>query len=134
MDNLSKTYKEITGFMSISVVPKYEAVHSNPSVGKYIFSYHITMENMGLVPVKLISRHWYIVDSINVQREISGEGVIGLQPVLEPGEDFSYSSWCPLHSPIGKMSGHYIFMNLHTKEKFEVTIPEFILVSDFKLN
>ncbi len=134
MDSSTKVYKEITGFMSISVVPKYEPIHSNPAVGKYIFSYHITMENMGLVPVKLLTRHWHIMDSINVQREISGDGVIGLQPVLDPSEEFSYSSWCPLHSPIGKMSGYYVFLNMNTKEKFEVSIPEFILVADFKLN
>lgn len=120
--------------MSVTVIPRYEPVHSNPSVGKYIFSYQVTMENLGQVPVKLLSRHWEITDSINSKREITGEGVVGLQPQLEPGEDFTYSSWCPLHSPIGKMSGHYVFLNEQNHETFEVIIPEFLLVADFKLN
>lgn len=134
MDSPTNIYKEITGFISITVIPKYEPIHSNPAIGKYIFSYQIIMENLGLVPVQLMSRHWNITDSINVKREISGEGVIGLQPEIEPGEEFTYSSWCPLHSPIGKMSGFYTFINKHSNEKFEVLIPEFLLVSDFKLN
>lgn len=134
MGDQTNIYKEITGFMSVTVIPRYEPVHSNPSVGKYIFSYQVTMENLGQVPVKLLSRHWEITDSINSKREITGEGVVGLQPQLEPGEDFTYSSWCPLHSPIGKMSGHYVFLNEQNHETFEVIIPEFLLVADFKLN
>lgn len=134
MSKSQPIYNQTTHQIRISVVPKYEEQHSNPSIGKFIYSYHITIDNLSTDSVKLLSRHWHILDSIQVKREVKGLGVIGLQPELAPGETFSYTSWCPLHSPIGKMYGLFTFLNNTTKEQFDVTIPEFILVSDFKLN
>ncbi len=134
MTDKTKIYNLITNDISISVIPSYEAGDSNPAIGKFIFSYQVTIENLGNHKVKLLHRHWHIVDSIQIKREIKGEGVIGQQPELSPGEVFQYMSWCPLNSPIGKMYGSYTFLNLDQKLPFEVTIPAFVLVSDFKLN
>ncbi|MFZ1748843.1 MAG: Co2+/Mg2+ efflux protein ApaG [Saprospiraceae bacterium] len=134
MDQKSKIYSSVTDDICISVVPRYEAEESNPAIGKFIYSYHITIENLSKDPVKLLSRHWHIIDSIQLRREVVGDGVIGQQPELRPGDTFQYMSWSPLHSPIGKMFGTFTFINLRSKITFEVDIPEFILVSDFKLN
>jgi ApaG protein len=134
MTQESKAYTETTEGIRISVSPSYEASESNPAIGKFIYSYQVTIENLSNDTVKLLSRHWHIVDSIQVRREVNGEGVIGQQPELQPGDTFQYMSWCPLHSPIGKMYGTYTFINLNEKKTFEATIPEFLLVSDFKLN
>ncbi len=134
MTDKNKVYNELTNGINISVIPKYEPEESNPAIGKFIYSYQVTIENISSDTVKLISRHWYIVDSIQEKREVKGEGVVGVQPELNPGESFEYMSWCPLHSPIGKMYGTYMFINLTAKTTFQVNIPEFILVSDFKLN
>ena len=120
--------------ISISVQPRYEADESNPAIGKFIYSYQVTIENNSFGTVKLLSRHWHIIDSIQIKREVKGDGVIGKQPVLEPGKVFQYMSWCPLNSPIGKMYGTYTFERVEDKSKFEVIVPEFILISDFKLN
>lgn len=134
MTDKTKIYNLITNDISISVIPSYEPADSNPAIGKFIFSYQVTIENLGQQKVKLLHRHWHIVDSIQIKREIKGEGVIGQQPELLPGDVFQYMSWCPLNSPIGKMFGSYTFLNLDQKLPLEVTIPAFVLVSDFKLN
>jgi len=134
MTDKNKIYHAITEDISISVLPKYQAEESNPAIGKFIFSYDVTIVNKGTNTVKLISRHWFISDSIQEKREVKGEGVVGVQPELQPGESFQYMSWCPLHSPIGKMSGSYTFINLTARSTFKVKIPEFLLISDFKLN
>ncbi len=134
MTSKNQIYTEITENISISVTPKYEAAESNPAIGKFVYSYLVTIENLGKDTVKLMERHWFIVDSIQEKREVKGEGVIGVQPEISPGDSFQYMSWCPLHSPIGKMYGYYTFLNLSTKNNIKVNIPEFLLVSDFKLN
>ncbi|MBK9737373.1 MAG: Co2+/Mg2+ efflux protein ApaG [Saprospiraceae bacterium] len=134
MTDKNRIYNAITEQISISVIPRYEAEESNPAIGKFIFSYQVTIENIGLITVKLLSRHWHITDSIQIRREVKGEGVIGKQPVLKSGDVFNYMSWCPLNSPIGKMSGIYIFQRVEDKSTFEVVVPEFVLISDFKLN
>jgi ApaG protein len=134
MTDKTKIYTQVTNDISISVLPAYESADSNPAIGKFIYSYQVTIENLSHDTVKLLTRHWHIVDSIQIKREISGEGVIGQQPELLPGDIFQYMSWCPLNSPIGKMYGTYTFINLDKKTTFTVDIPEFVLVSDFKLN
>lgn len=134
MQDKTNQYQAVTENICISVQPKYEASESNPAIGKFIYSYYVTIENKGRSKVKLLSRHWHIVDSIQIKRQVNGEGVIGQQPELKSGEVFEYMSWCPLNSPIGKMFGHYTFLNMDQNVTFQVMIPEFILVSDFKLN
>jgi ApaG protein len=134
MTDKSKIYTSDTENVRINILPKYEELESNPAIGKFIHSYHVTIINSGNFSIKLLSRHWHIVDSIQIRREVKGEGVIGLQPIINPGMNFEYQSWCPLNSPIGKMYGSYLFQNLADGSEFEVDTPEFLLISDFKLN
>lgn len=134
MTDKNKIYTAETEMINISVQPRYEVVESNPAIGKFIYSYQVTIQNNSFITVKLLTRHWHIVDSIQIRREVKGDGVIGKQPILEPGQVFQYVSWCPLNSPIGKMYGHYTFERLEDKSTFEVMVPEFLLISDFKLN
>ncbi len=134
MTDRSKIYNEVTNDISISVAPQYESAESNPAIGKNIFSYHVIISNLGSNNVRLLSRHWHIYDSNTVRREVKGDGVVGRQPELSPGQTFEYTSWCLLQSPVGKMYGTYLFLNLDSQETFEVIIPEFKLLADFKLN
>jgi len=129
-----KAYKASTDDIQVEVVPYYVPGESNPAIGKFIYSYHVVITNNSRDNVKLLTRHWFIADSIQERREVKGDGVVGQQPELSPGQSFEYTSWCPLHSPIGKMYGYYTFVNLSKNTTFQVEIPEFILVSDFKLN
>ena len=134
MTDKTRKYNAITNKISITVFPQYLSAESNPAIGKFIYSYHITIENQGFHTVKLLTRHWSIIDSIQVRREVNGEGVVGQQPEIDPGQSFSYMSFCPLNSPIGKMKGDYNFRNLDDNSTFDAEIPEFLLISDFKLN
>lgn len=124
----------ITKGIKISVVPEYLLEESRPSDGRHLFSYKVEIENVSGDVVQLMSRHWYILDSFCHSREVEGEGVVGQQPVLHPGQSHRYSSWCPLESDIGLMFGFYKMVNTATGEQFEVRIPEFTLCSTAKLN
>ncbi len=125
---------KITNRIRISVSSRYEAEVSMPDKNKFVHSYNVTIENQGFHKVQLVRRHWIIVDSNNVRREVKGEGVIGLQPILQPEETHHYQSWSPLTTPIGKMRGTYLMKNLEDNTYFKVEIPEFKLIADFKLN
>ena len=84
--------------------------------------------------MQLLNRHWHIYDSNGVHRQVDGEGVVGQQPVLEPGESHYYSSACNLETDMGKMLGTYDFVRLVDEHKFSVIIPEFKMVTPFRLN
>lgn len=129
-----KVYSQLSAGMRISVTPRFMAEESKPDTGRFIFSYQVTITNNRNHSVKLLNRHWYIYESILIQREVKGEGVVGLQPEIVPGESFQYSSWCPINCPIGKMLGRYEFEDLVTTEHFFVDIPEFVLIADYILN
>ncbi|MHA8066804.1 Co2+/Mg2+ efflux protein ApaG [Aquirufa sp. ROCK2-A2] len=101
---------------------------------QFYFSYQITIKNLSEQPAQLISRFWKIVDGAGNTENVNGLGVVGLQPVIEPGMSFTYSSGCPLISNFGQMSGHYNFLNLDTKSSFKVIIPPFELIPTFALN
>ena len=124
----------ITDGIRITVLPKYEPQHSSPMSGKYLFSYHITIENISEYTVQLLSRHWFIFDSIGSRREVEGDGVIGQQPILHPGQQHEYGSWCPLSTAMGRMSGHYRMRRLEDQTLFDVEIPAFDLLGPAKLN
>lgn len=123
-----------TNNITVSVETQYLAAHSNPREGKFIYGYHITIENGSPYTVQLLRRHWVIVDSSGTMREVEGDGVVGLQPVLGPGEVHGYSSFCNLDTEIGKMSGTYLMTRLDDQSLFEASIPEFKMVAPFKLN
>lgn len=126
--------QQVTNGVSVSVETFYQPAQSNPLNGEYLFAYRITIENLSTVPVQLLSRHWYIVDSNGSNREVEGEGVVGEQPIIEPGESYQYVSAANLRSEIGKMYGTYSMVSLYDKKGFTVNIPEFQLVAPFKMN
>lgn len=125
---------KISDGVEISVETYYQPDYSNPVSGEYMFAYRITIENHNKFPVKLLRRHWYIVDSNGSTREVEGEGVVGVQPSIEPAERYQYVSGCNLRTEIGKMYGTYTMENLHNKDQFEVNIPLFEMIVPFKLN
>lgn len=99
-----------------------------------MFAYKITIENNNEFPVKLLRRHWHIYDSNGSIREVEGEGVVGIQPVISPAASYQYISGCNLRSEIGKMQGSYLLENLNNKKTFNVTIPAFEMHAPFKMN
>lgn len=125
---------KISEGVEISVETYYQPDYSNPVSGEYMFAYRITIENHNKYAVKLLRRHWYIVDSNGTTREVEGEGVVGVQPSIEPGNRYQYVSGCNLRTEMGKMYGTYSMENLHNKICFEVNIPLFEMVVPFKLN
>ena len=120
--------------IKVSVVSRFEDEHSNPQEGKYIHSYTITISNESEETVQLLSRHWIIKDSLLNEREVKGEGVVGKQPTLAPGESHQYSSWCPLGSELGKMYGTFLMMRLRDQSTFKVVVPVFKLFANPRLN
>lgn len=113
--------------ITVAARPQYLPEQSDPAEPRYTFAYHITITNEGSLAAKLISRHWYISDGLGNVEEVQGEGVIGEQPNLAPGQSFEYTSGCPLSTPFGSMRGTYHFVAEDGFE-FEAEIPEFFLV------
>ena len=99
-----------------------------------MFAYKITIENSNDFPVKLLRRHWHIYDSDGSMREVEGEGVVGIQPVIEPAASYQYISGCNLRSEMGKMHGTYLLENVNNKKTFDVFIPAFEMHVPFKMN
>jgi ApaG protein len=125
---------KISEGVEINVETFYQPDYSNPVSGEYMFAYRITIENHNSFPVKLHRRHWHIFDSNGNYREVEGEGVVGVQPVLNPGERYQYVSGCNLRTEMGKMHGTYAMENLNSKKNFEVNIPVFEMIVPFKMN
>jgi len=125
---------KISEGIQISVETFYQADYSNPQNHEFMFAYRITIENHNNFTVQLLHRNWLIFDSNGEQREVEGEGVVGTQPILPPGEQFQYVSGCNLKSEMGRMQGHYTMINQNNKQNFEVKIPPFELVVPFKMN
>ena len=122
---------QITSGIAVSVETFYQADANQP---EFIFAYRVTIENQNAYPVQLLRRHWDIFDSNGAYREVDGEGVIGQQPILAPGESHRYISGCNLNTEIGRMSGYYEMINLNTDQSFTVAIPAFDLIMPAKLN
>lgn len=120
--------------VKVSVETFYQPDNSNPLQSEYMFAYRIVIENHNPFPVKLHRRHWYIFDSNGSNREVEGEGVVGVQPVLGAGEVYQYVSGCNLHTEMGRMKGTYQMENLHSKTMFNVYIPSFDMIVSFKNN
>lgn len=120
--------------VKVTVTTNYLPDYSSPVQQHYVFAYKISIENKSEFTVKLLRRHWYIHDATGVVREVEGEGVVGQQPVLEPGESHEYVSGCNLKTSLGKMRGTYLMERMVDGKKFDVTIPEFTLIVPYKLN
>jgi len=112
--------------ISIDVATDYVDDQSDPAIGRYVFAYTITISNQGEVPAKLMSRHWVITDGNGKVQEVNGDGVVGEQPHLNPGEEFRYSSGAVLETPVGAMQGRYR-MQADNGTDFDAPIPAFTL-------
>jgi ApaG protein len=123
-------YEQTTRHIRIVVQPQFLENQSEPDDSKYVWAYTITLENLGGQTVKLLTRHWIITDGLGRQQEVRGDGVIGEQPTLRPGDSFQYTSGCPLSTSSGVMSGSYGMLS-DKGEKFDVTIPAFSLDSPY---
>lgn len=120
--------------VTVTVTTNYLPDYSSPAQQHFVFAYKINIVNNSEFTVKLMRRHWFIHDSNGIVREVEGEGVVGQQPSLEPGESHEYVSGCNLKTGIGKMRGTYMMERLVDGKQFQVVIPEFVLVVPYKLN
>ena len=125
---------EITKGIKVSVETEYQPAYSSPSQYHYVFTYRITIENQSENTMQLLRRKWSIYDAGFSMREVEGEGVVGQQPVLEPGQSHQYVSGCNLKSGIGKMVGTYLMERIVDGAKMKVNIPEFTMVAPLRLN
>lgn len=125
---------QVTQGVKVIVETEYQPSYSSPSQYHYVFTYRITIENHSDFTVQLLRRHWHIFDAGFNVREVEGEGVIGQQPVLEPGQTHQYISGCNLKSGLGKMVGTYLMERIVDGTRFTVNIPEFTMVSPLRLN
>jgi ApaG protein len=109
--------------VSVSFLPE----QSEPTKGRWFWAYHIRLENEGTSAVQLLHRRWTIIDGRGAKHEVRGEGVVGEQPVIEPGASYDYVSGCPLQTPTGAMEGSYHMVS-EDGSSFEASIPRFPLI------
>jgi ApaG protein len=119
-------YSETTRSIKVTVRPFYLDQHSSPAENHYVWAYHVRIENEGGETVQLRNRHWQITDELGRLQEVRGPGVVGEQPVLQPGQSFEYTSSCPLTTPSGFMVGDYE-METQAGEMFLIRVPAFSL-------
>ena len=120
------TYEKTTQGIRVSVRPSFSLSHSELDEGRFVFTYLVEMENQGDEAATLLFRHWHIHDAMGEDSEVDGEGVVGEQPTLKPGNSHEYQSFCILGSPAGFMEGYFTFARPDGQE-FEVAIPRFEL-------
>ncbi|GAA4144045.1 Co2+/Mg2+ efflux protein ApaG [Sphingobacterium kyonggiense] len=125
---------QITSGVKISVEATYQSEYSNPENEHFMFAYRITIENVSEYTVQLLRRHWNIFDSIGINKQVDGDGVVGEQPILAPGESHQYVSGCNLKSELGFMEGYYEMIRELDNSIFHVHIPRFNLVASYRLN
>lgn len=121
-------YRALTRDIEVTVEPYYLEEQSDPDDSRYVWGYRIVIANHSAETVRLMMRYWHITDENGQVDEVSGPGVIGEQPLLNPGDTYEYSSGCPLDTPSGVMFGHYS-MESEGGETFNVAIPAFSLDS-----
>ena len=123
-------YSETTQMVTVSVQPFFLENESDPEKNAFFWAYHIRIENKGLQQIQLINRYWKITDAFGRIQEVRGEGVVGEQPVLAPGESYEYTSGVPLQTPTGFMGGFYE-MVFGMDKHVDVVVPTFSLDSPF---
>ena len=131
---MQRMTSKISGGVKVSVETFYQPEFSNPLNSEFMFAYRIVIENNNEFPVKLLTRHWHIFDSNGSMKEVDGEGVVGVQPLIAPQEKYEYMSGCNLKSEIGRMHGTYLMENMNTQQTFRVAIPAFEMQVPFKMN
>lgn len=124
----------ITSGVKISVNTLFRHDFSSLLESNFFYNYRIDIQNNNDFNIQLLTRDWFIFDSLNEARHINGSGVVGQQPILKPGEKHTYTSGCELKSEIGFMKGFYTFKNLLKDETFQVYVPTFKLEFPGKMN
>jgi ApaG protein len=123
----------LTRGILVTVRTEYMADRSSVSSKQYAFAYTVNIANQGTVTTQLKSRHWIIADAFGTIQEVRGEGVVGAQPVLRPGEEFEYTSWCVIGTPSGSMRGTYQMITSQG-DRFDAQIAPFVLSPPQLLN
>lgn len=129
----SGTSEAVTEGIRVAVSSSYVEERSYPALNRHFFIYHITVENRSPHTVQLVSRHWIITNGHGDVEEVEGPGVVGVQPSIRPGEEFQYTSACPLDTPVGSMHGSYQMVREDGTE-FDAQIEAFTLVAPHSLN
>lgn len=130
-EQISKMYQEISHSVSVCATPVFVERESSDKERRYIWAYQIRIENKGTLALQLRRRYWKITDCYGKTQEIRGEGVVGEQPTLKPGDVFEYTSATPLQTPSGIMEGIYFMVDQSGRE-FEIKIPAFSLDSPYQ--
>ncbi|MFQ5345395.1 MAG: Co2+/Mg2+ efflux protein ApaG [Mariprofundus sp.] len=119
--------------ITVDVQTEYSAEHSAPDQGRFVFIYYISIRNRGEQAAQLISRHWVITDANGKTQEVRGDGVVGEQPLLEPGDEHYYNSFCVLETSVGCMQGSYMML-AENGRYFDAPVPVFTLAIPGSLN
>ena len=119
--------------IDISVQTQFLEQESEPQSKRYVFAYTIEITNHSIEAIQLLNRYWKITDANNQVQEVTGEGVVGKQPEIQPGQSFSYSSGAVLETSAGMMEGHYEFIN-NDQQRFQAAIPAFALIDPRQLH
>lgn len=122
----------MTHDIRVEVMSRHVPEKSAANDGQWVFEYTARITNHAKQAMKLVSRHWFIADAFERVREIKGTGVVGQQPTLQPGEQFQYSSWCPLPTPTGRMHGTYL-MTGEDSQVFVIEIAPFALRAKYRV-
>jgi ApaG protein len=125
-------YQAVNRALCVQVTPIFMEEESDPEAAHFVWAYQVRIENQGPETVQLLRRHWIITDGGGRRQDVEGEGVIGEQPVLKPGEHFDYTSGCPLTTASGIMVGTYQMKN-DEGELFDIAIPAFSLDSPYEI-
>lgn len=123
--------------VTVSAESAFQAQYSDPSADKYIHAYRIRIKNAGTAPVQLLSRAWVVIDATGERRFVEGEGVVGKQPEIMPGQVYEYTSWVQFATPVGAMQGSYGMLrhSLNGQEEyFSVAVPRFLHIAPEVLN
>lgn len=128
MNDLRPNEATTTDGIRVHVKPMFLPDSSSPREGQYLFAYTIRISNVGVETAQLLSRHWIITDADGEVKEVRGPGVVGAQPVLEPGMSYEYTSYCPLKTSVGTMQGSYTMVR-PGGELFEARIAPFTLAA-----
>ncbi len=125
-------YSTVTRNIRVTVEPVFLEEQSSASEDHYVWAYQVRIENDGAETVRLINRYWHITDARGRVQEVRGEGVVGEQPTLAPGESFEYTSGTPLGTPSGIMVGSYEMEDSRSGERFDIEVPAFSLDSPYQ--
>lgn len=128
---------QTTQHVTVSAESYYQERYSQPEDENFVYAYRIKIENRGDLPVQLLSRRWEVIDATGGRRHVEGEGVIGKQPWIEPGESYEYNSWVQFPTPIGAMQGSYVMYRQDeqgVENYFRVAVPRFLHLAGPILN